>query len=154
MDDDMESTEEVDVPPPPPPQSASESRAEPPNWFVDLFKTKNKLHGNVKVVVSDPLLRILRPGEELRRGEKFSHVQIVKGLWKYISDKGVYSPGSDYFATDEALTEIFHSEQVQFSEIMKRFQHHVCHSGHSIYSGYPMEILLRFQPRISFDNVS
>ena len=148
--DDMEtsSTAEVDSPPPP------QSETEPPSWFVEIFKTKNKLHGNVKVVVSDPLLRILRPGKELQRGEKFSHVQIVKGLWNYINVKGVYSPGSDYFATDEELTEIFHSEQVQFSELMKRFQHHVCHSGHSIYSGYPMEILLRFQPKISFDNVS
>ena len=60
MDDDVESTEEVESPPPPPPQSTSESRAEPPNWFVELFKTKNKLHGNVKVVVSYPLLRILQ----------------------------------------------------------------------------------------------
>ena len=108
----------------------------------------------MKLVVSDALLKILKPGKELQRGEKFSHVQIVKGLWNYISVKGVYSPGSDYFATDEALTKIFHSEQVQFSELMKRFQHHVCHSGHSIYSGYPMEIILKFQPRISFDNVS
>ena len=70
---------------------------------MEIFKTKNKSHGNVKVVVSDPLLRILRPGKELQRGEKFSHVQIVKGLWNYINIKGVYSPGSDYFATDESI---------------------------------------------------
>ena len=108
----------------------------------------------MKLVVSDALLKILKPGKELQRGEKFSHVQIVKGLWNYISVKGVYSPGSDYFATDEALTKIFHSEQVKFTEMMERFQDHVCHSGHSIYSGYPMEIILRFLPRINFDNVS
>ena len=66
-DDDMEtsSTAEVDSSPPPPQQSETE----PPSWFEEIFKTKNKLHGNVKVVVLDPLLRILRPGKEFHVSE-------------------------------------------------------------------------------------
>ena len=76
MDEDEESTEEVESTPPQ--QSVSESEAEAPEWFKEHFKPDNKLHGNTKVVVSDQLLAILRPGLKMQKGEKFSLPQVVE----------------------------------------------------------------------------
>ena len=76
MDEDEESTEEVESTLPP--KIVSENEAEAPEWFREQLKPDNKLHGNTKVVESDQLLAILRPGLEMQRGEKFSLPQIVK----------------------------------------------------------------------------
>ena len=76
MDKDEEPTEEVESPPPP--QIVSENEAEAPDWFKEHLQPKNKLHCNTKVVVSDQLLSIIRPGLEIQKGEKFSLAQIVK----------------------------------------------------------------------------
>ena len=157
MDEDEEpentsSTEIVESPPPP--QIVSESEAEAPNWFKEHLQPDNKLHGNTKVVVSDQLLSILRPGHEAQKGEKFSLAQIVKSLWSYISERGGYSPGSDYFIPDENLAKVFGSDRVAFSAVKKKFQHHVYHGGKSIYTGYEIRGWQCQYFDISFDNLS
>ena len=149
MDEDEESTEEVESPQ----NIVSENEAEAPEWFKEHLKPDNKLHGNTKVVVSDQLLGILRPGLEMQRGEKFSLPQIVKSLWSYISTRGGYSPGSDFFRTDENLAKIFRSERVEFSRMMKKIQHHIYYGGKSIYTGYDIGGWYCKQFDISFDNL-
>ena len=158
MDEDEEppntaSTEEVESTPPP--QIVSESEAEVPDWFKEQLQPKNKLHGNTKVVVSDQLLRILRPGSEVQKGEKFSLAQIVKNLWSYISTRRD-SIGSDYFSThhDENLRKIFGSERTLFSRVKNTIQHHVYHGGKSIYTGYEIGGWHCKHFNISFDNLS
>ena len=155
MDEDEESTEEVESPPPP--QIVSESEAEVPDWFKEHLQPKNKLHGNTKVVVSDQLLSIIRPGSEVQKGEKFSLAQIVKSLWSYISTRTRRdSIGRDYFSmhNDENLMKIFGSERISFSEVKKSIQHHVYHGGKSIYNGYEIGGWQCKYFDISFDNLS
>ena len=151
MDEDEESTEEVESPPAQ--QSVSESEAEAPEWFKEHFKPDNKLHGNTKVVVSDQLLAILRPGLKMQKGEKFSLPQVVKSFWNYVSRRGGYSPGSDFFDPDENLTKIFGSERVKFSRMMKLLRHHIYYGGKSIYTGYDIGGWHCQHLDISFDNL-
>ena len=149
---DTSSTEKVESPPPP--QIVSEYEAEAPEWFKELLRPDVKLHGNTKVVVSDQLLGIIRPGLEVQRdkGEKFSLAQIVKNLWSYICTRGGYSPGSDYFSADENLAKVFRSERVEFSAMKKKFQHHVYHGGKNIYTGFDIGDWYCQYFDITFDN--
>ena len=151
---DTSSTEKVESPPPP--QIVSESEAEAPEWFKEHLRPDVKLHGNTKVVVSDQLLGIIRPGLEVQRdkGEKFSLAQIVKNLWSYICTRGGYSPGSDYFSADESLAKVFRSERVEFSAMKKKFQHHVYHGGKNIYTGFDIGDWYCQYFDITFDNLT
>ena len=112
-----------------------------PKWFSDFLSTDNKIHGNVKMVVSDQLLDILNPCSEVQKGERFSHSQIVKGLWTYIREKGL-GLGQDHFSTDAILAKVFRfqnqpMERVQFSDMKRLLQHHVFYRSTSknIYNG-------------------
>ena len=112
-----------------------------PKWFTDFLSTDNKIHGNVKLVVSDQLLGILNPCSEVQKGERFSHPQIVKGLWTYIREKEL-GLGQDYFSTDATLARVFRfqnqpMERVQFADMKRLLQHHVFYRSTSknIYNG-------------------
>ena len=112
-----------------------------PKWFSDFLSTDNKIHGNVKMVVSDQLLDILNPCSEVQKGERFSHSQIVKGLWTYIREKDL-GLGQDHFSTDATLARVFRfqnqpMERVQFSDMKRLLQHHVFYRSTSknIYNG-------------------
>ena len=147
MDEDEESTEEVESPPPP--QIVSECEAEAPEWFREHLKPDIKLYGNTRLVVSNQLFGILRPGLEV-----FSLADCEEFV-ELLSTRGGYSPGCDFFSTDENLKKIFRSERVDFSamKMKKRFQHHVYHGGKNICSGYDIG---RWHCRhfyITFDNL-
>ena len=132
-----------------------------PKWFSDILSTESKIHGNAKLVVSDQLLGILNPGSEIQKGEKFSHTQIVRGLWTYIREKGLGS-GQDYFSPDAMLAKVFRllhepMEKVQFADMKYFFQHHVFFKSTSknIYNGRDMSWYMARSEHydISFDNV-
>ena len=132
-----------------------------PNWFSDFLSTDNKIHGNVKLVVSDQLLGMLNPGSETQKGERFSHLQIVRGLWTYIREKGLDS-GHDHFTPDAALAKVFRQfnqpmERVQFADMKRLFKHHVFFRSTSknIYNGRDMSWYIQNSEHydISFVNV-
>ena len=126
-----------------------------PNWFSDILSTDNKIHGNVKLVVSDQLLGILNPGSEIQKGERFSHTLIVRGLWTIGSDQ-------DHFSPDAALAKVFRLfnkpvERVQFADMKYFFKHHVFFRSTSknIYNGRDMSWYMACSETydISFVNV-
>ena len=95
----------------------------------------------MKLVVSDQLLGILNPGSEIQNGERFSHSQIVKGLWTYIREKGL-GLGQDHFSPDVTLARVFRfqnqpMERVQFADMRRLLQHHVFYRStrKNIYNG-------------------
>ena len=132
-----------------------------PNSFSEILSTDNKIHGNVKLVVSDQLLGILNPGSETQKGERFSYNQIVKGLWTYIREKGLGS-GQDHFLPDAALGKVFRLfnqplERVQIADMKRFFKHHVFFRSTSknIYNGRDMSWYMAMSETydISFVNV-
>ena len=152
-------------------QDAAEA-TEPPNeaekakLFSESLCTENKIHGNVRLVVSDQLLNILQPGIDHHKGENFSHKELVKKLWTYIQERGL-SSGSDHFSKDDSLAKVFklpswvirHGPQdtVQFSEMKRYLKYHVFYRSTkvSIYDE-DKEMLSRnnnWPSGISFENI-
>ena len=70
-----------------PPTNVSESEAEIPKWFSDCISPKNKIHGNVKLVVSDQVDKVITQSN----GERISYSLFVRKFWKHFSKRWLIS---------------------------------------------------------------
>ena len=109
--------------PQPSSQSVSENEAEIPKWFTDNISPENKIHGNVKLVVSDQVDRIIMHNG----GDRVSYPQWVRKLWTYISEKCHISQCGGYFLPDAAMIEHFDwkNNWIKFAEMRSKFRVHV-----------------------------
>ena len=70
-----------------PPTNVSESEAEIPKWFSDCISPNNKIHGNVKLVVSDQVDKVITQSN----GERISYSLFVRKFWKHFSKRWLIS---------------------------------------------------------------
>ena len=79
--------DEPPAPAQPSAEEAEENESEIPKWFSDCISPKNKIHGNVKLVVSDQVDKVITQSN----GERISYSLFVRKFWKHFSKRWLIS---------------------------------------------------------------